>query len=370
MTERGRAAMTTLGDVCATARIIVACGTGGVGKTSVAAAMGLVAARQGRRAVVLTIDPARRLTDAIGVSDTIGNEPVRVPLDVTGEIWISMLDVRETFDGLVRDTATTPDRAAEVLDNSFYKSLSQSISGTRDYMAAERLFELSADPRFDVVVVDTPPSRNALDFLESPERLARFLKHPIVRLLVAPGRGGLRLAGTAMQPVLRIISGIVGSDALSGAVAFLRAFDGMESEFSRRALAVAAALRGDDTAFVVVSGPSADALGEAGHFVDELRRLDIDLRTVVLNRMPPVFGDVTSAEAHRIAASSTGDTAVVHRLLADLTADAEGARDRTGMFLERARRAHPSISVATAAEMAVDIHDLDSIATLADLLTH
>jgi len=370
MTGRAPAPATTLGDVCATARIIVACGAGGVGKTSVAAALGLVAARRGRRAVVLTIDPARRLTDAIGVSDTIGNEPVRVPLDVSGEMWISMLDVRETFDGLVRDTASTPERAAEVLDNSFYKSLSQSLSGTRDYMAAERLFELSADARFDVVVVDTPPSRNALDFLESPERLARFLKHPIVRLLVAPGRGGLRLAGAAVQPVVRIISGIVGSDALSGAIAFLRAFDGLESEFSRRALAVAATLRGDDTAFVVVSGPSADALDQAGHFVDELRRLAIDLRAIVLNRMPPVFGDVTADEARRIATSSTGDTAVAHRLLADLATDAEGANDRTGGFLERARRVHPSIVVAAAEEMAVDIHDIDSIATLADFLAH
>lgn len=358
-----------LGEVCRTARIVVACGTGGVGKTSVAAAMGLVAARHGRRAVVLTIDPARRLTDAIGVSDTIGNEPVRVPLDVPGEMWISMLDVRETFDGLVRDTAATPQRAAEVLGNSFYKSLSQSLSGTRDYMAAERLHELSGDDRFDVVVVDTPPSRNALDFLESPERLARFLKHPIVRLLVAPGRGGLRIAGAAMQPVLRIISGIVGSDALSGAVAFLRAFDGMESEFSRRALAVASALRSDDTAFVVVTGPSPDALGEASHFVDELHRLGIDLRVVVANRMPPVFGTIGSGEARRIAADSTGDAAVAHRLLADLASDAEGARERVDGFVARSRRAHPGISTATAEEMAVDIHDLDAVARLADLLT-
>lgn len=351
---------------CRDAHIIVACGTGGVGKTTVAAAMGLVAARHGRRAVVLTIDPARRLTDAIGVSDTIGNEPVRVPLDVPGEMWVSMLDVRETFDGLVRDTAATPERAEEVLDNSFYRSLSQSLSGTRDYMAAERLFELSGDPRFDLVVVDTPPSHNALDFLESPERLARFLKHPIVRLLVAPGRGGLRIAGAAMQPVLRIISGIVGSDALSGAVAFLRAFDGMESEFSRRALAVASSLRGDDTVFVVVTGGSADALGEAGHFVTELRRLSIDLGIVVANRMPPMFGVNSSQRERELAASTSGDVAVAHRLLADLTADAEGARSRVGKFLEDARAAHPMLAVASADEMAVDIHDLDSVSQLAD----
>lgn len=360
--------MRGLEQACREARIIVACGTGGVGKTTVAAALGLVAARAGRRAVVLTIDPARRLTDAIGVSDTIGNAPVRVPLDAHGEMWVSMLDVRETFDGLVRDTAATPERAREVLDNSFYRSLSQSLSGTRDYMAAERLFELSGDPRFDLVVVDTPPSRNALDFLESPERLARFLKHPIVRLLVAPGRGGLRLAGAAVQPVLRIISGIVGSDALSGAVAFLRAFDGMETEFSRRALAVAESLRSGDTEFVVVTGPSSDALGEAGHFVTELRRLSIDLGFIVANRMPPRFGSTTSEDERSLAASTTGDDAAAHRLLADLTADAEGARSRVDGFVERARASHPALTVATADEMAVDIHDLDSVSRLADRL--
>lgn len=360
--------MNPLAATCSSARIVVACGTGGVGKTTVAAAMGLVAARQGRRVVVLTIDPARRLTDAIGVSDTIGNEPVRVPLDVPGEMWVSMLDVRETFDGLVRDTAATPARAAEVLGNSFYKSLSQSLSGTRDYMAAERLFELAGDSRFDLVVVDTPPSHNALDFLESPERLARFLKHPIVRLLVAPGRGGLRIAGAAMQPVLRIISGIVGSDALSGAVAFLRAFDGMESEFSRRALAVASALRGDDTAFVVVTGPSADALDEAGHFVSELRRLGIDLRLVVTNRMPPVFGDTTVERERELATAATGHLAAAHRLLADLTADAVSARARVDDFVRRARHGHPRLDVAAADELAVDIHDLASVALLADRL--
>ncbi|MGA0863796.1 MAG: ArsA family ATPase, partial [Ilumatobacteraceae bacterium] len=188
-----RETMNPVVDACRTARVIATCGTGGVGKTSIAAAMGLLAARSGRRAVVLTIDPARRLANAIGVSDSIGNEPVPVDVDAPGEFWIAMLDVRATFDNLVTSTAASPERAQQIIDNPFYKSLSQSLSGTRDYMAAERLYELVDDDRFDLVIVDTPPSRNALDFLESPERLARFLRHPIVRLLIAPGRGGLRI---------------------------------------------------------------------------------------------------------------------------------------------------------------------------------
>lgn len=353
---------------CTTSRVVVACGTGGVGKTSVAAAAGLVAARAGRRVVVVTIDPARRLADAMGIDTTIGHEPVRVDVDAPGELWIAMLDVRETFDGLVRATADSESHAQRILDNTFYKSLSQSLSGTRDYMAAERLYELSADPRFDLVIVDTPPSRNALDFLESPERLARFLRHPIVRLLVAPGRGGLRVASLAAQPVLKLVSGIVGSAALSGAVEFLRAFEGMEDEFTHRALAVARLLRSDEAAFLVVTGPRPDALREASHFVDELARLDIVLHAIVANRMPPSFSARGSLAESTLASSTDGDTAIAHRLLADLSADEEAASAAVAEFLARTHHAHPKTAAVRIDEMANDIHDMNSVGTLADRL--
>lgn len=354
--------------MCSTARVIVTCGTGGVGKTSVAAALGVHAAQSGRRAVVITIDPARRLADAIGITDSLGNEPHRVPLVATGELWVTMLDVHETFDNLVRDTSPTPERAQEVLNNSFYRSLSRSLSGTRDYMAAERLYELYNDSKYDVVIVDTPPSRNALDFLESPERLARFLKHPIVRLLVAPGRGGFRFASAAMTPVLKAISSVVGSDALSGVASFLRAIDGMETEFSRRALAVANTLRGDDTHFVVVTAPSPDALTEAQHFVSELNRLKIQLRLVVTNRMPPRFGSDSSEHHRAIAAASTGDEAIAHSVLASLLDDAERAESDVAAFVTTAHVAFPNVPVASATELPEDIHSLQSIEVLAQQL--
>jgi anion-transporting ArsA/GET3 family ATPase len=353
---------------CTTARVIVACGTGGVGKTSVAAALGVHAAQSGRRAVVITIDPARRLADAIGINETLGNQPQRVPLEATGELWVTMLDVHETFDNLVRDTSPTPQRAKEVLDNSFYRSLSRSLSGTRDYMAAERLYELYNDDRYDVVIVDTPPSRNALDFLESPERLARFLKHPIVRLLVAPGRGGFRFASAAMTPVLKAISSVVGSDALSGVASFLRAIDGMETEFSRRALAVANTLRGDDTHFVVVTAPSSDALREARHFVSELSRLKIQLRLIVTNRMPPRFGPDTSDQHALRAESSEGDLATLHAVAASLIADAEQAEFDVNKFVEATRSAFTDVPIASATELPEDIHSMQSIEVLAQQL--
>ncbi len=349
---------------CSDAQVIVTCGTGGVGKTSVAAALGVSAAESGRRVVVITIDPARRLADAIGLSGSLGNEPQRVDIDAPGELWVTMLDVRETFDNLVRETSPTPERAREVMENSFYRNLSRSISGTRDYMAAERLHELQADGRFDLVIVDTPPSRNALDFLESPERLARFLKHPIVRLLMAPGRGGLRFAGAAMTPVLKAISSVVGSDALTGVAAFLRAIDGMETEFSRRALAVAATLRGTGTHFVVVTAPSPDALREADHFVSELARLGITLRVVVANRMPPRFGSLSPSQERERAASSSGDLAVLHSLAADLNDDAERAETGIADFVTRTRDRFPGVPVARATELAEDIHSMPTIGVL------
>lgn len=353
---------------CATARVIVACGTGGVGKTSVAAAAGLVAARAGRRVVVLTIDPARRLADAMGITSAIGNEPVRVEVAAPGELWIAMLDVRSTFDSLVRTTSASPERAQRILDNPFYRSLSSSLSGTRDYMAAERLHELSVDERFDLVIVDTPPSRNALDFLESPERLARFLRHPIVRLLVAPGRGGLRVANLAAQPILKLVSGVVGSAALGGAIDFLRAFEGMEQEFTRRALEVASLLRSDDAVFVVVAAPHRDALREAGHFVDELARLRVPLRAVVANRMPPDFGGRGSVGESALANSTTGDEAVAHRVLADLSVDAEIAVAAVTVFLDRTRSSHPGVGAVRVDEMPVDIHDMTAVSSLAENL--
>jgi anion-transporting ArsA/GET3 family ATPase len=359
---------TSIEHVCHSARVIVTCGTGGVGKTSIAAALGVIAAQAGRRVVVITIDPAKRLADAIGLTESLGNEPEQVSISASGQMWVSMLDVRETFDNLVRSAAPTPERATEMMENSFYKSLSRSLSGTRDYMAAERLYELYNDDRFDLVIVDTPPSRNALDFLESPERLARFLKHPIVRVLIAPGRGGLRFASAAITPVLKAISSVVGSDALSGVASFLRAFDGMEKEFTQRALAVARTLRSNDTRFVVITAPALDALREADHFVGELSRLNIDLRYVVANRMPPRFGDSTSTEQINFARNTHGDQAGAHSILAGLLVDAEKAEAGIEDFMSRTRGKFPEVHLTSVNEFPTDIHSIEAISTLAQQL--
>lgn len=338
---------TELDRAVASNRVIVTCGTGGVGKTSCAAALGLLAARAGRRSVVLTIDPARRLADAIGLGSAVANEPVRVPADAAGEMWVCMLDVQATFDALVVATSADEAQARRVLDNTFYRGLSNSLSGTRDYMAAERLHSLSNDPRFDVVIVDTPPTRSALDFLESPERLARFLGNPIVKVLSAQGRGGLRIAGAAVQPVVKAIGKVIGNDALAGAISFLQSFSGMEKVFAEKALQVARLLRSDETAFVVVASPSRDAVSEADWFVAELRRVRIGLPLVIENRVPPDFGPQAAL------------------LFPDLAAEHDAAVAVLAGFRERTRAVHGGVEFVRAHEGAEDIHDLEGIATLA-----
>ncbi len=349
-------------------RIIVCCGTGGVGKTSVAAALGVLCARQGKRAVVVTIDPARRLVDAIGLDTSVGNEPHRVPIDAPGELWISMLNVRETFDTLIHEVSPTEQRANEVINNSFYNNIAESISGTRDYMAAARLYSLHHDAKFDVVIVDTPPTRSALDFLDAPERLARFLNHPIVRFLSTPARGGFRVVSLALTPVVRIIGRVVGSDALESAISFLRAFDGIQDILRDRALEVATLLRASDTSFAIVAAPRDEALTEAAFFVSELTRLSLPLQAIIANRMPPRFGSISHAEASD-RARRDDEFAEAYANLALLIREADEADIIVQTFINLVNTQEPrsdAPAITRALERADDIHDLAGISQLAD----
>lgn len=281
------------------ANVVVCCGSGGVGKTTTAAALAMHLAGSGRRVVVVTIDPARRLADALGLPDGLGNEPTRLVLDVPGELWATMLDTAATFDGIVRAHADTPDQAERILTNRFYRNIAGALSGTQEYMAAERLHALHADPRFDVVVVDTPPSRHALDFLDAPGTLARFLDHPLFRLLMLPTRRGLKVLNVASQPVLRTIGKVVGGEVLADAIAFFQAFEGMETGFRRRADEVIAVLRAPATRFVLVASPRRDTLDEAVFFADRLHDSALPVAALVVNRAAPHFG--TPAVARRAA---------------------------------------------------------------------
>ena len=283
------------------ARVIVCCGPGGVGKTTTAAALGLALAASGRRVAVVTIDPARRLAQALGL-DSLGNNPTPVPLasDATagGGLWALMLDTRATFDGLVTRYAPSPEQAERILANTFYRNIAGTLSGTQEYMAMEKLYELvhapvddtgTAIPLFDCVIVDTPPTRNAIEFITAPERLTRFLDNRVFRALTAPARTGLRVVGVATQAVLRSLGRVVGGEVIADAIAFFQAFEGMEAGFRERAQDVLRLLRDDGSTWVIVTSPRAESAAEATLFAQQLADQGISVRAIVANRMQPSF---------------------------------------------------------------------------------
>jgi anion-transporting ArsA/GET3 family ATPase len=349
-----------LDDVLDGAEVVVCCGSGGVGKTTTAAVIGLEAARRGRRAVVVTIDPARRLADALGLPGGLAAEPQPIALgEGPGELWAMMLDTASAFDDVVRRNAVDKEQAERILGNTFYRNISRALSGTQEYMAAETLNLLHADERFDLVVVDTPPSRNALDFLEAPGVLARFLDHRLFRLLMLPARRGMRVVTVATQPVLRAIGKVVGSDVLADAVAFFQAFAGMETGFRDRADAVSGLLRSDVTRYVVVASPHRDTVTEAVWFAGKLAEQGIDRVTGVANRVHPSFGRGTAKEAAKAAAAATAegrdDLAALWTNLAELRALAGAAAD------ELAPLADLLGPLADVPLLPGDVHDLDAL---------
>lgn len=277
--------------VIAEQSIIVCCGPGGVGKTTTSAALALAAARLGRRAVVVTVDPARRLADTLGLTGGLDNSPRRVNLAgvVGGELWAMMLDPAATFDDVVRANASSPEHAERILANGFYRNISERLSGTQEYMAAEKLHQLHHDDRFDLVVVDTPPSRNALDVLDAPERLARFLDHRLYRTLVLPSRGPMRVVNAAAQLFLRSASKVFGGQALADAITFFKTFDGMEKGFRARSKEVLALFRAPETAYVVVTAPRRDRVEEVEWLIERLLDRGTHPAGLIVNRSHPVF---------------------------------------------------------------------------------
>src|SRR3990170_9068783 len=201
-----------------------------------------------------------------------------------------MLDAPAMFERVVRLHAATPEQADRIVANRFFGNIAGALGGTQEYMASEALYELHDDPRFDLVVVDTPPSRHALDFLEAPGVLTRFLAHPLFRMMMLPTRAGLRVVGVATQPVLRTIGKVVGSDVLADTVAFFQAFAGMETGFRDRAEAVAALFHHPDTKFVLIATPRADTVAEAAWFADQLSERRFPVAATIVNRVQPTFG--------------------------------------------------------------------------------
>ncbi|MFI1565299.1 ArsA family ATPase [Streptomyces sp. NPDC020490] len=295
-------------------RIVVCCGSGGVGKTTTAAALGLRAAERGRKVVVLTIDPARRLAQSMGI-DSLDNTPRRVKgVDGDGELHAMMLDMKRTFDEIV-EAHTDPERAAAILSNPFYQSLSAGFAGTQEYMAMEKLGQLRALDEWDLIVVDTPPSRSALDFLDAPKRLGSFLDGKLIRVLLAParagGRAGMKFLNVGMSMMTGVLGKLLGGQLLKDVQTFVAAMDSMFGGFRKRADATYQLLQAPGTAFLVVAAPERDALREAAYFVERLAAEQMPLAGLVLNRVHGSGAERLSAERALAAAENLVESRIV-----------------------------------------------------------
>jgi anion-transporting ArsA/GET3 family ATPase len=348
-------------------RTVVCCGAGGVGKTTTAAALALRAAeKHSRSTVVLTIDPARRLAQSLGLTE-LDNTPRKVA-GVAGDLHAMMLDMKRTFDEVVL-THTDPKRAEEIFANPFYQAMSSTFSGTQEYMAMEKLGQLRARDEWDLIIVDTPPSRSALDFLDAPARLGRFLDGRMLRMLLAPARAGGRsmftLVSASFSLVGRAVTKVLGTQLLADLSGFVAALDSMFGGFRARAEQTYRVLQDRETAFLLVAAPEPDAIREAAYFAGRLATDNMPLAGLVLNRMTTVSAPAIDAAAARAAAAGldppVSDLLRVH---ADLAEQAE----REAAEAARFAREHPAVPVATAAAQAADIHDLDGLRRIGDEL--
>ncbi len=374
-----------LNDVVDHGRIAVCCGSGGVGKTTTAAVIAIEGARRGRRCVVVTIDPAKRLANALGL-DELANEPRRIDVsrwdpDGTrvegGELSAMMLDTKSTFDGLVTRHADSPEQAQRILANNFYRNISSALSGTQEYMAMEKLHELHEDGGFDLIVVDTPPSRHALDFLDAPARLLRLLNNPVFRVLMVPTRTYLKIAGAAVQAFIRTVSKVVGGEVVDDIVTFFRSFEGMEEGFRTRAARVVEILQQPETRFVLVTSPRRDAIEEARYFAEQIGDHDLSVDALVVNRVHPQFGTELAAglrarvETLRALEFGRDTESQARDRLADRyqnLAEFNEIAERERAYIETVRVRTRTAAVAFVPYLPHDVHDFTALAVIGRIL--
>ena len=352
-------------------RVIVCCGSGGVGKTTTAAAIALRGAEQGRRVCVLTIDPARRLAQSLGLVE-LDNTPRPVSglaEGAAGTLDAMMLDMKRTFDEVVLAHSSS-DHAEQILANPFYQAVSSSFAGTQEYMAMEKLGQLRAqadrDGTWDLIVVDTPPSRSALDFLDAPKRLGSFLDGRFIRLISAParvgGRGALRLVNVGIGLVSKVLTTVLGGEMLRDVQTFVNALDTMFGGFRERADLTYALLKDGGTAFVVVAAPERDALREASFFLARLGRDGMPLAGVVVNRVAPAPVAGLSAARARAAAETLSDAgAEGSALVLEWHAELADLATRHRQVVKRFTAGHPGIPLTMVTALPQDVHDVEGL---------
>jgi len=349
--------------------VVLCCGTGGVGKTTTAATLAIEGARRGRNAVVVTIDPAKRLANTLGLEhlSNSAHEVARERWDPDGDavqgggrLHALMLDTETTFDQLVQTYARNDEQATNILSNRFYRNIAGALSGTQEYMAMEKLYELHDSGGFDLIVVDTPPTRHALDFLDAPRRLTRLLDNRVFRMLMVPTRGVVRVGGVAAAAFLKTISRVVGSEAVDDVVAFFRAFECIEEGFRERAAQVTKLLAADETAFVLVTSPRRDAVEEAEYFAARLADGDFAVDALVVNRVHQRYSDIDPEALRDRARELAGRRSEAsNRLAAQYAnlADLEEVAVRERAALAGLEDRIGDASVVHVPELGHDVHD-------------
>ena len=366
-------------------RVLVAVGAGGVGKTTTAAALGVAAARRGKRVLCLTIDPARRLAESLGMERMSSEEQAVAPelferagIPVPGSLTAMMLDTKRTFDELVVKYSSSPERANKLLENRLYKYVSTTLAGTQEYMAMEKLVAVKSDPRFDLIILDTPPTANALDFLDAPGRLAEAIDSAAMRWFVqafeSTGKLSLNLLARSAALVLRGLGKITGGDFLAAMAEFITELNDLFGGFKQRAGMVEAALRSPEVSFVLVTSPAPMSIQEVLFFSERLEEAKMPRGAFVVNRfrVPPPGADAPPSPADAAEAIARDGLKLEEDAPARLLhahSDAVKLASLDALHVKAlAGRARGKVPVVRIPELASDVHDLRNLGEVAEVL--
>jgi anion-transporting ArsA/GET3 family ATPase len=364
--------MPAIGEILEGKDICICAGSGGVGKTTTSAAIATGMAAQGLRVCVLTIDPAKRLADSLGLRE-LGNEATQVDpalfeqhgIEMKGELWAMMLDAKATFDELVARQAPDEEARDRVLDNRIYQQISSALAGSQEYMAMEKLFELHTEGRFDLLVLDTPPTRNALDFLDAPKRLMQFIEGRSLRVFMKPTGLAARVAGRGASVALSVFKRIVGFDLLADLAEFFNAFSGMVDGFQARAKRVNNLLADPHTCFLVVCGPQGEPINEAVYFHRKLVEAKLPFGGVIVNKVhypaERLRGDGGDLGAALVA--KLGDEDLAGRV-AENFADYQALAERDARNIEHLAGELRTKGVIRVPYLDEDVHDLGGLAEI------
>jgi len=364
--------MPTLSDVLEDKGICICAGSGGVGKTTTSAAIATGMAARGLKVCVLTIDPAKRLADSLGLKE-LGNEARQVDpalfekqsVEMKGELWAMMLDAKATFDELIARQAPDEESRDRVLENRIYQQISSALAGSQEYMAMEKLFELHSEGEFDLLVLDTPPTRNALDFLDAPKRLTQFIEGRSMKMFMKPTGLAAKVAGRGTSVVLGVLKRILGFDLLSDLAEFFNAFSGMVEGFQARAKRVDKLLADPHTCFLVVTGPQGEPVNEAVYFHRKLVEAKLPFGGVIVNKvhypaeeLGEESGDLPAALAEKL-----GDEDLARRVAANFS-DYQALAERDARNIERLEREMRTTGVIRVPYLDEDVHDLAGLAEI------